>query len=127
MSNITDADKALYRAVAEALAARGHTGLLDTRCSCEVLVSDNSILGYHHEYDAACPNCSGTGSVVPSEAECGWRLMLAVKNKRVSIGNSTWPFGLQIYCVWQNMPDSAPLLPTLLRAVAASVGAATEA
>lgn len=59
MTEMTDVDR-LYARVA---VLYPDAGLLDSRCSCEVLVETGH--GSIHEYDPNCSRCHGTGTLLP--------------------------------------------------------------
>ena|SRR3990167_5597557 len=96
---MTPETSALYRQVALALEAKSVTGLMD---ECQ--------FAKHHlacSICAPCHFCSGTGVVVPSEAECFWRLVTAWNIHEAHR---------------QGCPQDFDLLGNWLRATAAALG-----
>src|SRR3990167_4501060 len=118
----------LYRQVAQALDAEGVAHWLLDKCSCTHPPKMEHCLACAHDRSPKrhgdwCTRCNGHGVVVPSEAECFWRLTLTSKGCEVrQMEPDSW-------LAWHPGDDltgfrgSSPLA-ALLRAVAQSVGVA---
>ena len=111
----------LYRQVAQALDARGAAhGLLDV-CPDTGLTEDGChsgvVYGYRPFQDVPCITCRGTGTVVPSEAECFLRLFKVAGSRH---------YELDWRGIWTVDDDgdtaSHNPLAALLRAMAQSLG-----
>ena len=126
----------LYRQVAQALDAQGvEHGLLD-ECGCSFLMNNHAVhcAGRGSEHNRSLYQrggyhkcCHGFGVVVPSDAECFYRLVLAYKGAQV------WRKYLKPDSPWQthglgdefghpSYVEGTTPLDALLRAVAQSLG-----
>src|SRR3990172_6748127 len=106
--------QALYRRVAQALAAQGaEPGLLDVCPRVKGYINGH----LHRKRSDDCVWCGGTGTVVPRDAECFWRLFKYAGSRH---------YELDFRGFWVVDDDdetrSTDPLDALLRAVAQSLG-----
>ena len=126
---------ARYRRITEVLEQRGmEVKLLDLCPKCEghgyrevaVWLADN----WAHDV-ADCGYCD-TGTVVPSQAECFWRLLRMAGEKWLcrEISLSFWPAHGQTWHItpeWGQQQEAPNLLDALMGAVEQSLGLEKEA